>query len=35
MQNKYEKRVPKLRFKGFVDDWEKRKLKDCADFDKV
>ena len=26
MQNKDEKRVPELRFKGFVDDWEQRKL---------
>ena len=26
MRNKHEKRVPELRFKGFVDDWEQRKL---------
>ena len=25
---------PKLRFKGFYDDWEQRKLKDMADFSK-
>ncbi|WP_269859804.1 restriction endonuclease subunit S [Streptococcus thermophilus] len=26
------KKVPELRFKGFTDDWEKRKLKDIAQF---
>jgi len=30
MQNKNEKRVPELRFKGFVDDWEQRKLGEVA-----
>ena len=27
-----ERRVPELRFKGFVDDWEQRKLIDVADI---
>ncbi len=27
-----ENRVPKLRFPGFTDDWEQRKLSDVADF---
>ena len=25
-----KKKVPELRFKGFTDDWEERKLKDIA-----
>ena len=25
-----EKRVPELRFKGFIDDWEQRKLGDIS-----
>ena len=25
-----EKRVPDLRFKGFIEDWEQRKLKEVA-----
>ena len=24
--------TPKIRFKGFTDDWEQRKLSDCAEF---
>lgn len=28
---KDEKKAPKLRFKGFTDDWEERKLGDLAD----
>ncbi|ADQ61013.1 restriction endonuclease subunit S [Lactobacillus delbrueckii] len=31
---KDEKKVPKLRFKGFTDDWEQRKLGDVANFSK-
>lgn len=27
-----KKKVPKLRFKGFTDEWEERKLKDIAQF---
>ncbi|EQC54824.1 hypothetical protein LLT6_14410 [Lactococcus cremoris subsp. cremoris TIFN6] len=27
-----KKKVPELRFKGFTDDWEERKLKDIAQF---
>lgn len=27
-----KKKVPKLRFPGFTDDWEQRKLLDCAGF---
>ena len=23
---------PKIRFKGFIEDWEQRKLSDCAGF---
>ncbi len=34
MMKKGEKRAPKVRFKGFVDDWEQRKLKDLAVFSK-
>ena len=34
MRNKHEKRVPELRFKGFVDDWEQRKLGEVAEFEK-
>ncbi len=29
---KTEKKVPELRFKGFVDDWEQRQLRKLADF---
>lgn len=29
------KKTPKLRFKGFTDDWEQRKLGDIATFSKV
>lgn len=32
--NKDSQKVPKLRFKGFTDDWEQRKLGDIADFSK-
>ena len=28
---KDEKKVPKLRFKGFTDDWEQRKLGEITD----
>ncbi|WP_054712971.1 hypothetical protein [Secundilactobacillus paracollinoides] len=27
-----KKKVPELRFKGFTDEWEERKLKDIAQF---
>lgn len=27
-----KKKVPELRFPGFTDDWEERKLKDIAQF---
>nr|WP_191110650.1 MULTISPECIES: hypothetical protein [Enterococcus]QNO39424.1 HsdS restriction endonuclease subunit S [Enterococcus faecium] len=27
-----KKKVPELRFKGFTDDWEERKLDDIAPF---
>ena len=27
-----KKKVPELRFAGFADDWEQRKLKDIAQF---
>ena len=31
-----KKKVPELRFKGFTDDWEERKLSDIADrFDNL
>lgn len=30
MTKKVEKKVPNLRFKGFTDDWEQRKLKDVS-----
>lgn len=33
MAKKVEKRVPNLRFKGFTDDWEQRKLK--KEYDKI
>ena len=32
--NKDSQKVPNLRFKGFTDDWEHRKLGDIADFSK-
>lgn len=32
---KDEKKAPKLRFKGFTDDWEQRKLKDVLDISKT
>ncbi|QGT60641.1 restriction endonuclease subunit S [Lactobacillus delbrueckii] len=32
---KDEKKAPKLRFKGFTDDWEERKLKDVLDISKT
>ena len=28
---KDEKKAPKLRFKGFTDDWEQRKLSDISE----
>ena len=30
MTKENEKRVPKLRFKGFTDDWEQRKLNEVS-----
>lgn len=30
--SKPKKRVPEIRFKGFTDDWEQRKLSDVAEF---
>lgn len=32
MSNKEERKAPVLRFKGFTDDWEQRKLKELAIF---
>lgn len=32
MSNKEERKAPVLRFKGFTDDWEQRKLKDCLEI---
>lgn len=29
-----EKKAPEIRFKGFTDDWEQRKLSDVATFSK-
>lgn len=34
MSNKEQRKAPVLRFKGFTDDWEQRKLKDTANFAK-
>ena len=30
MMSKEKRRVPKLRFPGFTEDWEQRKFKDIA-----
>ena len=30
--NKDSQKAPNLRFKGFTDDWEQRKLSEVADF---
>ena len=36
IDNSVKKKVPELRFKGFTDDWEERKLSDIADrFDNL
>ncbi len=32
MMNRNKKRAPEVRFKGFVEDWEQRKLEDIADI---
>ena len=32
MMSKEKRRVPKLRFPGFTEDWEQRKLRDIVDF---
>ena len=32
MDKKPEKLVPEVRFKGFTDDWEQRKLRDVANL---
>ena len=29
-----EKKAPEIRFEGFTDDWEQRKLGDVAEFSK-
>ena len=34
MSDKEQRKAPVLRFKGFTDDWEQRKLKDTANFAK-
>ena len=34
MMSKEKRRVPKLRFPGFTEDWEQRKLGDIATFSK-
>ncbi|USS86152.1 restriction endonuclease subunit S [Fructilactobacillus cliffordii] len=33
MAEKAEKKFPEIRFKGFSDDWEKRKLKDVIKYE--